>query len=172
MLDIDLTTIQYKVMRMQRLPTYVSGLLIVLICYLLWQFYIDYKGIVAPVMADVKSLTFQPLPKIARMHLFGDYEAALARALPATQLDLKLMGVFFSSTSGQSQALMQAPGQPETLYSKGDVVPGGAILDKILARSVILKHDERLESLMLKVPKLDFLPPPKNTLLQSGETSN
>ena len=103
----------------------------------------------------------QALPDIAEWHLFGDYEAALA-ALPLTQLQLTLEGVFIGSSDSQSQALIAAAGGSPVLYKVGDRLPVGVTIHQILQDSIVLEHNGKLEALPLPIPELQFGPRPQD----------
>lgn len=97
------------------------------------------------------------LSDISTWHLMG---FSVTNGLPQTNLQLTLQGVLVMSNPAQSSAIIADQSQTAKVYSVGDVLPGGAILDKVLANEVIIKNRGRLEELPLVRPKLQFAPPP------------
>ena len=86
------------------------------------------------------------IPDIAAMHLFGLHQS---KFLPHTRLDLKLIGIFFSSVTGRSQAIIGVPGGDTKVYMDGQEIADGAVLHRILPNKVILLHNNKLENLPL-----------------------
>lgn len=80
--------------------------------------------------------------------------------LPETNLQLTLQGVLTTSAPARSSAIIAQPGQPAKVYQPGDLLPGGAILDKVMADRVIIQNRGRLETLSLIRPQLQFAPVP------------
>lgn len=94
------------------------------------------------------------LASVAGLDLFGRAEQQTAEApkavdAPQTRLNLTLRGVVAAGEGPSARAIISAPGQPEEHYRVGDSVPGGAVLDQVLADRVILRRGGRLEALHL-----------------------
>jgi type II secretory pathway component PulC len=91
------------------------------------------------------------LEQIAALHLFGNPADKIAAApvvtdLPKTDLKLVLMGAITDSNSQKASALIDADRQTRR-YFIGDSIPGGAVLHEVLSDSVVLKRDNRYETL-------------------------
>lgn len=80
--------------------------------------------------------------------------------LPATNLQLSLQGVLTMTDPARSTAIIAQPGKQGEVYQPGDVLPGGAVLDKVMIDRVIIRNRGKLESLSLVRPKLQFTPVP------------
>ena len=103
--------------------------------------------------------TFHPHKHIAiealpRYHLMG---AAVqnVKDLPLASLGVTLIGIF-SDSSGQSTALITLSGGNSQNYHVGDQLAANVVVEKILAKSVIVKHNGRLEKLQLPIQPIDF----------------
>ena len=104
-----------------------------------------------------------PLPttriaNIADWHLFGIYHPKVidAKKLPATTLNLKLIGLYLANPEKYSHAIIAIPGEPEKLYKINDILPGNVKVYKILQDRIVLEHNNRLETLTLPTEKLDM----------------
>ncbi len=102
------------------------------------------------VVAAVKS-TDVGLEQIAAMHLFGNAaEKPVAppqpAELPKTDLKLVLVGAITDSDPKQASALINAENATKR-YFVGDNIPGGALLHEVLYDSVVLKRENRYETL-------------------------
>lgn len=91
------------------------------------------------------------LEQVAGLHLFGDVSANVVAPppttdLPKTDLKLVLVGAMTDSDPKKASALIQADGQTRRFYI-GDNIPGGAVLHEVLSDSVVLKRDNRYETL-------------------------
>jgi general secretion pathway protein C len=112
------------------------------------------------------------------LHLFGlagrvKVEALTdASDLPATTLDLALIGVIFSTSPGKSVAIIGAKGKTTAneIYSVGDKLPGAAVLSEIHPDRVILRRGGRYETLAIEEPGtlLNSPQPKKIGLKQKG----
>lgn len=100
------------------------------------------------------------LSVIKDWHLFGqaptaaEKDAALAIAeggkLPETQLQLKLLGVFFvQGQKNAGYAIIQSGDNQQKSYKPGDELPGGATLQTLASEQVVLKHNGQLEALSM-----------------------
>ncbi|MCP3662589.1 MAG: hypothetical protein GY696_08860 [Gammaproteobacteria bacterium] len=128
---------------------------------------IDDKSAVNPINANQTPYTHpvgdaqQDYAKIADWHLFGKAPLATTQEkpekvrieAPKTRLKLKLLGVLASSSEDQSHAIIAEPGKPHKTYRVGDTLPGDAMLLTVESDRVILKRNNRHESLLLSKPK-------------------
>lgn len=95
---------------------------------------------------------------IGSWHLFGQAEAVRpvetpAAPKPATPLNLRLVGIFFMEQGGdRALALIAESNGPERGYRIGELVPGGARLQRIQRDHVVISRSGREE--ILKLPKL------------------
>lgn len=121
-------------------------------------------GVLAPASkfaVDEEQAARQPadVAAIGAWHLFGKVEAkrpieAPPIAVPATPLNLRLVGLFFAERGvGPALALIADGDQLERSYQIGDSLPGGARLKRIEHDQVVVFRNGREES--LKLPKLD-----------------
>lgn len=91
------------------------------------------------------------LEQVAGLHLFGDVAANIVvpppmTELPKTDLKLVLVGAITDSNPQKASALIEADQQTRRFYI-GDNIPGGAVLHEVLADSVVLKREDRFETL-------------------------
>jgi general secretion pathway protein C len=105
----------------------------------------------------VEPAPMPPVPRAApqagvngdfRWELFGSSEArrpAMVRAAPSTRLSLKLKGVVAAGEAGYA-IIADSDGQDQ-VYRVGDELPGGARVEVIEARRVLLDHDGQTEAL-------------------------
>jgi type II secretory pathway component PulC len=97
------------------------------------------------------------LEQVAALHLFGDVAANVVAPpppteMPKTDLKLVLVGAMTDSDPQKASALIEADQQTRRFYI-GDNIPGGAVLHEVLSDSVVLKRDDRFETLFF--PKAD-----------------
>jgi general secretion pathway protein C len=91
--------------------------------------------------------------QISEWHLFGQAEVATPNdtEIVETQLQLKLLGTFVSSTLATAMsAVVQSDDGSQKKYKVGDTLPGGAVLEEIFTSRVLLSHNGRRESLALQ----------------------
>ncbi len=100
------------------------------------------------------------LQDISSWHLLGGNPNT--GNLPETNLQLTLQGVLTSSGTGHASAIIAEPGKPGRVYQPGDLLPGGAILDKVMVDRVIIRNRGKLETLSLVRAKLQFAPVPSS----------
>ena len=119
------------------------------------------KKVPHPFQATVTTDTHKPtqatpdiMGLITSAQLFGSDQltnkATTARQIknaPETRLKFELQGVFISSDSEQSRALLAEKGKPAHLYKKEDTLPGNAVLEDIRRDHVLLRKAGRLETL-------------------------
>lgn len=108
------------------------------------------------------------LEQIATLHLFGDVAAnkvapPVPAVLPKTDLKLVLVGAITDSDPQKASALIQADNQTNRFYV-GDNIPGGAALHEVLADAVVLKRNDRYET--LPFPKVDGAASPTKILAE------
>lgn len=147
-------------LEIERLPKIAIWLLSVMLVYSILGFIWIFTPLALPKPAIQTEVVVQPLPALASWHLFGVYTPT-KRALQATQLPLKLVGIFYATPPGTSRILISISGQTAKLFTTGQTLLPGVVIEEILRDSVVLKHNEKLESLPLPVPKLQFAPPPR-----------
>lgn len=88
-------------------------------------------------------------------HLFGNSHFALQIATqnkknhPETKLNLKLHGIYYSSNSHTSFALIAPSNGKGETFSIGESLPSGAVLHEIYPKKVILLRNGRYETLRL-----------------------
>lgn len=102
------------------------------------------------------------LQDISSWHLLGGNPNG--GDLPETNLQLTLQGVLTMSDTAHSSAIIAQPGKPGEVYQPGDLLPSGAILDKVMADKVIIQNRGKLEVLPLVRAKLQFAPVPPSGL--------
>jgi general secretion pathway protein C len=147
----------------QRIADWSARILFVLVAVsaaqLTWLLVPTGDGVVGhPVTPRVEAVgggTPKPgLAAVAGLDLFGRAEQQVAESpkavdAPQTRLNLTLRGVVAAGEGPSARAIIAAPGQPEEHYRVGDSVPGGAVLEQVLADRVILRRGGRLEALHL-----------------------
>lgn len=95
---------------------------------------------------------------IRAWHLFGKLEtgrpvAAPPVVIPSTPLNLRLVGIFFAERGGPWALALIADGNSlERGYRVGEVLPGGARLERIERDQAVISRNGREE--LLKLPKL------------------
>lgn len=101
--------------------------------------------------------TAEDIKKLAAANLFGKIQTtskpkpkSKPRALPATSLNLKLVGVLAFGESDRSRALIRSGNQTPEPYGLKAEVPGGATVNEILPDRVVLDRNGRYETLMLE----------------------
>lgn len=76
-------------------------------------------------------------------------------------LDVTLVGILLAKPLEDSQVIIKAANGEEKTYLLGDTIPGGAIIKRITAGSVLVERAGALESLSLPKDDLTFEPIPK-----------
>lgn len=119
-------------------------------------------GVAPPGLIAVEDASrWQPadIATIRAWHLFGKRDArrpvaAPPAVIPATPLNLRLVGVFFAEHGAfQALALIADGNSLERGYRLGEALPGGARLERIERDQVIVSRNGRQE--VLKLPKLE-----------------
>ena len=97
---------------------------------------------------------------LLKAHLFGKSTAfatqiatQVANNPPATKLNLKLHGIFYSSEPHNSYAMIALGKGKSILYRLGKSLPNGVVLQKIGPKQVILLRNGRYEALRFVEPK-------------------
>ena len=137
-------------------------------------------GSLAPVESTPGSDSTAPAPPeadaaIGSWHLFGQTEAiqpveTSVAPLPATPLNLRLVGIFFMERGGdRALALIAESNGPERGYRIGESLPGGARLQRIQRDHVVVSRDGREE--MLRLPKLGETAPASTPTMAPPDTS-
>ncbi len=111
---------------------------------------------------------------IAAAHLFGVAPQSAetgGRDAPSTRLPLVLTGVLAARDPSQGLAILGPNAQSARVYAVGDSIPGGATLDAVLPRKVLLRHDGAIRSLALPQQAPPGAAPPSAAALPPTETS-
>jgi len=90
--------------------------------------------------------------------LFGDYVPKNLNDADIKQsmLNLTVVGVMFAPHEEDSLVMLRAAAGREQTYHVGDVVPGGAVIKRVLPDGVLVGRDGSLESLSLPKKQLIF----------------
>lgn len=98
----------------------------------------------------------RPGAEIARLHLFGKAEPALARRpaqvpsnAPDTRLNLQLRGIFALEDKARARAIIGQPGRPDEDFGIDDSISNGVTVADILADRVILLRNGQHETLRM-----------------------
>lgn len=137
------------------LPWAITAFFILFIILSLWQIWQTGENSqkTNPPIAMTPTIHIERLSNIANFHLFGIYDASLQN-LPETQLQLTLEGTLVNSTANNlSYAIIAAPGQMAKIYKITQIVPGGAVIRRILKDRIILENHGSLGVLRLPVSK-------------------
>ena len=96
-------------------------------------------------------------------HLFGTFVPidVTTADVKATMLDLKIVGIMYSTKDSASQIIIQTAGGAQKTYIMGDSVAEGVVIRKITPEGALLAHHGSLEGLSLPKQALSFEPPPK-----------
>ncbi|WP_303907943.1 type II secretion system protein GspC [Thiohalomonas denitrificans] len=154
-----------KVPSQERLIPWVTGVLVILLAYVLaqgtWRLIPDPVLPETPVMrggASAETSSIQlGLEEVADLHLFGErtrqHQPAVAAPIdaPETRLNLVLRGLFAADRPDQGAAIIADSRGNEKFYLNGDHLPGGAQLKEVHVDRVILARGGRFET--LKLPK-------------------
>ena len=105
-----------------------------------------------------------------RWPLFGEFvpKQSGSVVIKHSTLDLKIVGILFSTIPNESQVIVLSPGGIETLFKVGDILPHGVVIKRISANSILVSRDGELESLSLPKDQLIFEPPPKEGLFSKS----
>lgn len=134
-----------------------SALLVMAIAWTLaqvtWKLWPSRGQVGAPVAATTRPAQTTPafsLQSVSELSLLGAPPVAAGNPLdaPQSQLNLTLRGVWAGPLRRWARAIIASNGSEET-YKIGDSLPGGAVLDQVLADRVIIKSGGRSEALYL-----------------------
>lgn len=106
----------------------------------------------APQIAAQSETQYMAITEINRLHLFGKPPAPAVvdpANLPSTELNLKIAGIFSSTQSSRSRAVIAENGKPAATYSVGDKISDQATIHDIAGDFVVIQRGERLEKLQL-----------------------
>ncbi len=111
------------------------------------------------------------ISSLLKTHLFGSHNIVKKAPLvpaPETRLNLKLHGIYYSSDPQKSFAMIAAANGKSASYHIGKSLPGGALIQEIYPRKVILLRNGRHETLRLVGAKNDK----RNRVVQNHEAKN
>ena len=95
----------------------------------------------------------QSIRQVANAHLFGEMQSATVprqTKAPETRLNLVLRGVIAVDPMAQSHAIIaRGKNGVEEVYSVGDKMPGGVIVEEVYPDHVVLNRGGQLETLQL-----------------------
>jgi general secretion pathway protein C len=114
------------------------------------------------------------LASVAAAHLFGvapQSAEADGDDVPSTRLPLVLTGVLAARDPAQGLAILGPNAASAKVYAVGDTIPGGARLDAVLPRKVLLRHNGVVRSLALPQQTPPGAAPPSAGALPPTETS-
>lgn len=111
--------------------------------------FIDYSRL--KVQPSAQRATGLGLEQIANLHLFGNaadkpLPPPQPAELPRTDLKLVLVGAITDTNPKLASAIIDADHQVKRYYV-GDNIPGGAVLHEVLSDSIVLKRENRYETL-------------------------
>ncbi len=142
----------------------------------------------APVFSQRTTASTQARSSVAenlsQWHLFGQADLKVPTTdepitAPETALNLKLKGVIASRTEAGARAIIEDGSGEEDFYGIGSSLPGGATLEQIHPDRVILKRNNRFETLTLPKEVAQFAnlgqvapPRPATSYNQFDNTNN
>ncbi|MCC5792882.1 MAG: hypothetical protein JJT82_09800 [Legionellaceae bacterium] len=93
--------------------------------------------------------------------VFGAYVPKVTNeaAISASTLDVKIVGIVYSSTAEESQVLVELADGEQKSFHVGDVLPGDAQIKKITHDGMLIWYNNRLERIELSKEELNFSPP-------------
>lgn len=94
--------------------------------------------------------------------VFGVYMAKLGDDLPESQLNVSIVGLFYSTDPAKSHVILKVDGGEQKVYAPGDQLSAGVSLYRIHQNGIVLKRQGELESLSLPRTRLEFAPPPSD----------
>jgi type II secretory pathway component PulC len=139
-------------------PTIAVGVAALLLLAALWTLWgnlntlwLDKNSASEQAFRPSAQITLSQLPSL---HLMGSYSTSL-HDLPLASLGVTLLGIF-SNTNGQSTALIALSGANSDLYHVGDKLSANVMIEKIMPKSLIVKHNGRLEKLEMAIQPVKF----------------
>jgi len=148
-----------------RLPGILNKIMVIAVIYtmaqLTWML-VPASSFDNEIIPETKNLTLSTQngqikrASLSQMHLFGvvneqkqPIKTQQAVKAPITRLNLTLKGIIASGQPNIAKAIIADSSKNENFYSIGAKIPGGAILEEIHVNHVILKRNNRLETLQL-----------------------
>lgn len=127
--------------------------------YSVWQWSLDWKiahqEIAAPSLKTPEKKDI--IASISNHYLFG--QPAKLGDIPITNLQLRVTGIVKKEgPMSYSKAYISISGQPDKIYTTGDILTGGVKIYDITPDAVVLENEGRLEKLPLPREKLQFKP--------------
>ena len=146
-------------------PKITSGLLVVLIAYILADFVLLFMGAESETAQSAPQAAIQNRQptvqsiryarEIAALHLFGQAKGKTVDSmedLPDTPLNLKLKGILAVGEK-EGLAIIEGGGRKQEVYSIGEKLPGNATLKAVYGDRVVLESSRGLETLRLPKEK-------------------
>lgn len=110
-----------------------------------------------------------PTPKQLQQHiddpghwqLFDEFipDTLQQKAIPESRANIRLLGIMLAKPLAKSQAIIDIGGGREKIYRKGEKLPDGSKVYRILPDGMLIMRKGRLESLSLPDDALEFEPP-------------
>jgi general secretion pathway protein C len=127
------------------------------------RFFFFHPASVAEAVSEKKPLQNQQhSAKRGPLHtsLFGIYVTSNLDESKVKQsmLNVTLVGVLLADKIEDSQVIIRSANGQEKTYKVNDIIPGGAIIKRIVASGVLVEHNGALERLSLPRNKLNFEP--------------
>lgn len=153
-------------------PMTAQIILVIFVLLLMHELFADlmnYRGTLTPQQVSTSNAEHglvrdqTAIKKSLNIPLFGDYvpKAVGDLNVKPSGLNLSLVGVLFSTSSGESQVIISAANGPARTFVVGDDLPGGVKIKQITPDGVVLEREGELESLSLPKNELIFDPLPK-----------
>ncbi|MFQ3324842.1 MAG: hypothetical protein ACI90U_002673 [Pseudomonadales bacterium] len=106
---------------------------------------------------SAQNSTALKLSSIADLHPFGKAESVKTikapKALPTTNLDLRLVATFVKKNSENSSALIAIARNTAKLFLTQDTIADGVTLHEVFSDRVTIKRDDAFETLLLPTAK-------------------
>lgn len=133
-----------------------SFIIIVLILYFIWQIYL-FIGFLTSYNEEpdflIRAENYQAkvplktnLPDLAKYNLFGVYKKVTKKTIKASDLKVKVNGIFANSDPKLGTAVITSDGETK-LYLVGTKIKGIAVIEEILDDKVIISIDGAREFL-------------------------
>lgn len=92
-----------------------------------------------------------------RKPLFGEYTPTLFdKEIRPSTLDFEVVGIVYSGKENASQVIIRVEKGDEFTYQVGDELPGGAVIQEISKKGIVVLYNGVLESLSLPQNELLF----------------
>jgi general secretion pathway protein C len=97
---------------------------------------------------------------ILKSSLFGIYVSndLNENSVKKSMLNVTLVGILFADKIENSQVIIRSANGEEKTYQIGDIIPGDAVIKRIMANGVLVERHGALESLSLPKNELTFEP--------------